>query len=380
MKERNNYGEYLKMKILYCITSASWGGAQLHVLELCADQLKRGNEVIFIVGNEGPLLDKVKKLKGLKIIFLPSLVREINPINDMKAIIELRKIIKKESPDIVHLHSSKAGVVGRIAAIGLRKRVKVIFTVHGWAFTDGVSSTLKKHLYRKIEKSVARFTDLFICVSNYDAKIGKRDGVLNNKSNVVVIHNGSPLPQQNAVNYSIHSPIRLVMIARFSHQKDQKTLINAVAKLPKSDYRLTFVGDGETLNTNKKIVSNLNLNKNIKFVGFKDDVSKELIENDVYILSTHYEGLPISIIEAMSYGLPILATDVGGNSEMVINNINGFLFSSEEQLVDKLKYIIKNKNLIKKWGQESFNIFTREYSLSNCLNKINDAYLENKIG
>lgn len=376
MKERNNYGEYLKMKILYCITSASWGGAQLHVLELCADQLKRGNEVIFIVGNEGPLLDKVKKLKGLKIIFLPSLVREINPINDMKAIIELRKIIKKESPDIIHLHSSKAGVVGRIAAIGLRKRVKVIFTVHGWAFTDGVSSTLKKHLYRKIEKSVARFTDLFICVSNYDAKIGKRDGVLNNKSNVVVIHNGSPLPQQNAVNYSIHSPIRLVMIARFSHQKDQKTLINAVAKLPKSDYRLTFVGDGETLNTNKKIVSNLNLNKNIKFVGFKDDVSKELIENDVYILSTHYEGLPISIIEAMSYGLPILATDVGGNSEMVINNINGFLFSSEEQLVDKLKYIIKNKNLIKKWGQESFNIFTREYSLSNCLNKINDAYLE----
>lgn len=376
MKERNNYGEYLKMKILYCITSASWGGAQLHVLELCADQLKRGNEVIFIVGNEGSLLDKVKKLKGLKIIFLPSLVREINPINDMKAIIELRKIIKKESPDIIHLHSSKAGVVGRIAAIGLRKRVKVIFTVHGWAFTDGVSSTLKKHLYRKIEKSVARFTDLFICVSNYDAKIGKRDGVLNNKSNVVVIHNGSPLPQQNAVNYSIHSPIRLVMIARFSHQKDQKTLINAVAKLPKSDYRLTFVGDGETLNTNKKIVSNLNLNKNIKFVGFKDDVSKELIENDVYILSTHYEGLPISIIEAMSYGLPILATDVGGNSEMVINNINGFLFSSEEQLVDKLKYIIKNKNLIKKWGQESFNIFTREYSLSNCLNKINDAYLE----
>lgn len=376
MKERNNYGEYLKMKILYCITSASWGGAQLHVLELCADQLKRGNEVIFIVGNEGPLLDKVKKLKGLKIIFLPSLVREINPINDMKAIIELRKIIKKESPDIVHLHSSKAGVVGRIAAIGLRKRVKVIFTVHGWAFTDGVSSTLKKHLYRKIEKSVAQFTDLFICVSNYDAKIGKRDGVLNNKSNVVVIHNGSPLPQQNAVNYSIHSPIRLVMIARFSHQKDQKTLINAVAKLPKSDYRLTFVGDGETLNNNKKIVSNLNLNKNIKFVGFKDDVSKELIENDVYILSTHYEGLPISIIEAMSYGLPILATDVGGNSEMVINNINGFLFSSEEQLVDKLNYIIKNKNLIKKWGQESFNIFTREYSLSNCLNKINDAYLE----
>lgn len=376
MKGRSNRGEHPKMKILYCITSSSWGGAQLHVLELCADQLARGNEVTFIVGNKGPLLDKVKQLKGIKVILLPSLVREISPTNDIKAIVELRKIIKSESPDIVHLHSSKAGVIGRLSSIGLRKKIKVIFTVHGWAFTDGVSSRLKKSLYRIIEKSVRHFTDLFICVSYYDEKIGKRDKVLDSTSNVKVIHNGSTTPSEQSINYSVHMPLRLVMIARFSPQKDQETLINAVTKLPKDSYKLTFVGDGETLQTNKELVSKYGLNHNIKFAGFKDDISDELINNDVYILSTHYEGLPISIIEAMSYGLPILATNVGGNSEMLENNINGFLFTSKDELAEKLNYLINNPETVKKMGQESYRIFSDEYSLSQCLTKINNSYLE----
>ena len=376
MKGRSNRGEHPKMKILYCITSSSWGGAQLHVLELCADQLARGNEVTFIVGNKGPLLDKVKQLKGVKVILLPSLVREISPTNDIKAIVELRKIIKSESPDIVHLHSSKAGVIGRVSSIGLRKKIKVIFTVHGWAFTDGVSSRLKKSLYRIIEKSVRHFTDLFICVSYYDEKIGKRDKVLDSTSNVKVIHNGSTTPSEQSINYSVHMPLRLVMIARFSPQKDQETLINAVTKLPKDSYKLTFVGDGETLQTNKELVSKYGLNHNIKFAGFKDDISDELINNDVYILSTHYEGLPISIIEAMSYGLPILATNVGGNSEMLENNINGFLFTSKDELAEKLNYLINNPETVKKVGQESYRIFSDEYSLSQCLTKINNSYLE----
>lgn len=376
MKGRSNRGEHPKMKILYCITSSSWGGAQLHVLELCADQLARGNEVTFIVGNKGPLLDKVKQLKGVKVILLPSLVREISPTNDIKAIVELRKIIKSESPDIVHLHSSKAGVIGRLSSIGLRKKIKVIFTVHGWAFTDGVSSRLKKSLYRIIEKSVRHFTDLFICVSYYDEKIGKREKVLDSTSNVKVIHNGAVTPSEQSINYSVHTPLRLVMIARFSPQKDQETLINAVTNLPKNSYKLTFVGDGETLQTNKELASKYGLNHNIKFVGFKDDISNELINNDVYILSTHYEGLPISIIEAMSYGLPILATNVGGNSEMVKNNINGFLFTSKDELVDKLNYLINHPETVKKMGQQSYRIFSDEYSLSQCLTKISNSYLE----
>lgn len=215
------------MKIMYCITSSSWGGAQLHVLELCRDQINRGNQVTFVVGNKGPLLTKVKQVPGVKTIVLKSLHREISPINDLKAIVKLRHLIKKENPDILHLHSSKAGTLGRIAAIGLHSKTKVVFTVHGWAFTDGVPSGTKKNIYKVIEKLMTPLADLIICVSDFDKKIGMKYKVLNGKTKVVVIHNGSPKPTVNKVNHVAHKPLRLVMIARFSKQKDQESLIKA---------------------------------------------------------------------------------------------------------------------------------------------------------
>lgn len=360
------------MKILYCITSASWGGAQLNVLELCHDQINRGNEVVFVVGNNGRLLDLVKKISDVKVILLPELHREINLISDIKAVTKLRKIIKQENPDIVHLHSSKAGTIGRLAAIGLKS--KVVFTVHGWAFTDGISSSKKKKLYCLVEKMVAPLTDLFICVSKFDMQIGIRDGVLRSKnSNYVTIHNGSPVPEK-IKRSSPKYPIRLVMTARFSKQKNQETLIRAVSKIDKNKYILNLVGDGETLDYNKKLVQKLKLSTNVFFHGFANDVSQSLINNDVYILSTHYEGLPISIIEAMSYGLPIIATDVGGNSELVKDN--GILVKNEYELVKALKRLISDPDLIINFGDRSRQIFENEYTLKKCMESVNRQYLK----
>lgn len=360
------------MKIMYCITSSSWGGAQLHVLELCQDQINRGNEVTFVVGNKGPLLNKISKIAGVKVILLPQLVRKISPVNDIKAIINLRKIIKQENPDIVHLHSSKAGTLGRIASIGLNS--KVIFTVHGWAFTEGINSKLKKIIYKYIEKSISRFTDLFICVSAYDKKLGIEKGVLNSKTSVEVIHNGSPEPDKGKVNFSVHFPIRLVMIARFSPQKNQVDLIKAVKDLPKDKYQLTFVGDGSTLKSCKKLTESLGLNQNIKFLGFKDDVTEELIANDVYLLITHYEGLPISIIEAMSYGLPVIASDVGGNSELVINDQNGYLVDNVKEITNSITKLISNPDIVRNMGKASYDLYKHELTIGKNMDSVNEAY------
>ena len=357
---------------MYCITSSSWGGAQLHVLELCQNQMKRGNKVIFLVGNNGPLLEKVRRIKGVRVILLPSLVREISFVKDITAVIKLRKIIKRERPDIVHLHSSKAGTLGRIASIGLN--CKVIFTVHGWAFTEGVNSKIKKFIYRTIEKSVSRFTDLFICVSEYDRNLGMERGVLNPNSHVAVIHNGSVMPEKSKVNFSVHSPVRLVMTARFSAQKNQEGLIRAIKGLPKESYRLTFVGDGDTIQQCKSLVKRLKLNENIKFVGFKDDVSQYLISNDIYLLITHYEGLPISIIEAMSYGMPIIASDVGGNSELVENGENGYLVSSSDEIKKSILELMNNFSLIRKMGKKSYNIYKNNLTIQENMNSINSEY------
>lgn len=359
-------------KILYFITTSEWGGASRYVYNLCRFEKEKGNKVYLAVGSRGKLSDKVEEL-GIQVFIINSVKRNIDPINDLKSILRIRRLIKILKPDIIHLNSSKAGVIGRVACQGIRNRkTKVVYTVHGWAFTDGVPSRLKKSLFNYIEKKVSSFTDLFICVSNYDKFIGKRNRVLTPENNAVVIHNGAVAPQITAINYSSHFPISLVMIARFSKQKDQESLIRAVSTLPRDSYHLTFVGAGETLEHNKEIVSKLQLDMNIEFVGFKENVDKFLINNDVFILSTHYEGLPISIIEALSYGLPVIASNVGGNDELVENNVNGYLVNSIYEMNLAIRKLINNPSEVKRLGLNSQKKYMSEFTLNRCM-KLTDA-------
>lgn len=359
------------MKIMYCITSSSWGGAQLHVLELCQDQIRRGNKVYFVVGNSGLLLDRIKQIKGVCIYVLPSLHREISPLNDIRAVFQLRRLIKKIKPDILHLHSSKAGTIGRLSAVGLN--CKVVFTVHGWAFTDGNGGKYKRSLYRFIERRMEPLTNVYICVSKYDKKIGYRDKVLKETDNVFVINNGVPKHSLKKKE-EIKLPIKIIMVARFSPQKDQEMLIRALERTNKSKFQLSFVGDGETLEHNKKLVKRLRLEDNVKFYGFKQNVIKYLEKNDLYVLTTHYEGLPISIIEAMSCSLPIIASNVGGNSELVQDGFNGFLVSSTQSLENRLNTFLKNPKLLRKMGDNSFKSFNEKFELARCLEAVNNCY------
>ncbi len=360
------------MKIMYFITTSDWGGASKYVYELCKYEIERGNEVYFVTGSKGLLLEKVKELGNVKTFVINSVNRSIDPLNDLKSIFIIRRLVSQIKPDIIHLNSSKAGIIGRLACIG--KKTKVIFTVHGWSFTEGIGSNLKKFIYKTIEKSVSRFTDLFICVSEYDKRLGIEKKVLNNKTPVVVIYNGSSKPVDDQVNFSAHVPIRLVMVARFSPQKNQRALIEAVRGFPKDKYHLVFVGEGETMQSCKNLVKSLDLKDNIEFLGFKDDVTKELIENDVCLLITHYEGLPISIIEAMSYGLPIIASDVGGNRELVINNENGYLVNNAKDIQNSITKLINNPDLVKKMGETSYKLYKNKFTISKNTESVNKEY------
>lgn len=360
-------------KILYFITTSNWGGASQYVYDLCKYEMKKGNKVYLAVGSEGELSKKVEEL-GCKVYIVNSVKRNIDPINDVRSIFAIRKLVKKVEPDIVHLHSSKAGVIGRIACCNLNSHIKVIFTVHGWAFTDGIPSETKKRIYRMAEKVVSPLTTLFICVSYFDKRIGLRDKVLSKNSNVIVIHNGAPEPPKGFVAHSIHKPIRLVMTARFSNQKDQMSLIRAVKNLPTDQYQLSFVGDGPNLAECKRLADGLGLTSNIKFVGFQRNVRAFLEENDIYVLTSHYEGLPLSIIEAMSFRMPVIASDVGGNKELIKNKENGFLVHNVEELTKSLLFFINNPNEIKKMGEKSFSLYKNDYKLEDRLEEIDRAY------
>ncbi len=361
------------MKILYCITRSTWGGAQRNIWELIKNQVKLRNQVVLVVGDSGDLAEKVKNdLPQVKVIVLPSIQRSINPVKDIQAIYQLRKIIKQEKPNIVHLHSSKAGVIGRIAC--LHKKCKVIFTVHGWSFTDGVASKKKKTIYRLIERSMWFLTDKYICVSKYDYNIGIRDKVIKNPKKAVVVYNGIDYNKNNNLNNEIHSPLRFIMTARFSNQKDQISLIEAFRDVKNCE--LIFVGDGPTLARAKKLVLQNKLGNRINFVGFQKNVDKYLNESDVFVLSTHYEGLPISIIEAMSHAMPVVASNVGGNSELVVEGENGFLTHDVDSLREALMSFVKKPEIVKEMGRKSLQIYQSEFKLNKFLNNTQKIYID----
>lgn len=361
------------MKIVYVITSSNWGGAQQNVFQLLKAQVNN-NDVSLIIGSNGVLASRVKKeLPIVNVYILKDLVREISPIKDVKAFFKLRKLIKSISPDIVHLHSSKAGAIGRIACVHLG--TKVVYTVHGWPFTEGIGSSKKQIAYILIEKILEPFTDEYICVSKYDENLGKKFRIFKSKKcNYITIHNGVSLPIVNNKLNNRKLPIRMIMVARFSDQKDQIGLIKALSEISREKYVMTFIGDGPNLNKAKLYSKALNLDDNIHFVGFTDHVMNYLLNSDLFILFSHYEGLPYSIIEAMSVRMPVIASNVGGNHELVKNGENGFLVNDSNDVVKAINKFIKNKNLISIMGDKSYSIFKKEFQLDNQLCKVKVIY------
>lgn len=353
------------MKILYCITRSNWGGAQAHLFDLISNQKKIGNEIILIVGEDGELAQRVKALGNIKIITLKSLQRNINLAKDINCIFTLREIFKQANPDIIHLHSSKAGALGRLAARGIN--AKVIYTAHGWAFTEGVSDK-KRFVYIFIEKFLAKYTDWIICVSKYDYNLALKSRVIKKEKSSVIYNGSSRIKYNNKVG----KRIRIVMTARFDVPKRQDLLIQAVKELDKEKYELILVGEGKSLKSNKNLAHK---NSNVIFLGFRNDVLDILKESDIFVLISDYEGLPISIIEAMSASMAIVASNVGGIPELISNGSNGYLVSSNvREIQNTLELLINDVGLIRKLGQQSLIRYNESFSIEECLYKTNQLY------
>lgn len=368
------------MNILYVITLPDIGGAQTHLLDVILSMRNIHHKVHVVVGRYGWLTEQFEK-NSVTFTIVAELVREISLKRDWLAIKRLHDIIKAEQPDIVHCHSTKAGVIGRIAA--WMEGVPSIFTVHGWAFTEGVPF-VKRVTYSVIENFMLNITAKCFCVSEYDRSLAKK-WFLRDSDKIITIHNGISelLPENCAGNICRKSEniLRLIMVGRFSKQKDHLLLIKAVEDINKkySDrIHLILVGDGELLEEAKRYVLSNSLGKVISFLGKRTDVSNLLSQADVFCLISNYEGLPISIIEAMRAELPVIASDVGGNNELVRHGINGYLLprGDKEKISQAIESFLKNRDLIVKFGKNGQDRFKTDFTLSVMVQKIEQMYKE----
>lgn len=359
------------MKIVYIITKGTWGGAQSHVFSLIKDQVGRKNDVELIVGQSGRLVDDVKKnFPQVRVHQIETLTNNLHPNKILITIYKIRKILKQINPDIVHLHSTVAGTLGRIASIGLNTRV--IFTVHGSSFTPGVGR--KREIFAKmVERSLVPFTDKLIFVSKFDQKLWNTQiKKFAQKDKGIVIYNGVE-DSKNPIEKKKNDKIEICMAARFSPPKNQELLIDTINKNFFSDkIHITFLGEGELQKKCEKIAQR---KKSVfSFEGAVQNVSKYYENADIVMLISNFEGLPISLIEALPLSKPVIASNVGGIPE-IVDGSNGFCVeNTQKDIALKLEKMINNPELLKEMGKNSRTLYEKKFRIQKMLDKINNVY------
>lgn len=349
------------------------GGAQVHVLNLALKLKEDGHEVI-IIGSGDSEIPTLLKSEGIKYISIESLKVNIDPLNDLKTIFILHKLLTIIKPDVLAIHSSKAGILGRIVANFLN--IPVVFTAHSWSFS-GTSSVIKSKIYSILERIVTNKRNGIIAISNHDYDLGLKYKIASS-NNMKIIHNG--IPDNNLIaNPEVKKDIvKLTMIARFAEPKDHLSLIESLNEIKNENWELTFVGDGPLINNVKKTCHNLGLSNKINFIGEQQNVVPTLLESNVFILISKSEGLPISIIEAMRSGLPIIASDVGGVNELIRNQKEGYLIDKGNKLLlnKAITQLIMDPHLRKVLGDNSRKRYKQKFEFQNMYNKTISFYKE----
>ena len=358
------------MKILFIITRADTvGGAQVHVRDIGSYLVKQGHQVQVITGIKGPYNQNLSEWK-IPNIACESFEHKINPYKDGKTLAQLTQLIRDYEPDLVSTHSSKAGILGRIAC--KLTKTPCLFTAHGWAFTEGVPEP-KKTIYRSLELMATPLASRILCVSQHDREIGIAAGM--NPQNIFTIHNGRPdVSQELLANPSKNNPISLVMVARFDQQKDHETLLRAIE--PFSEVEVNLIGDGPKLETIQQLVKTLNIKDRVNFLGFCPDVAQYLSQGSIFTLISHWEGFPRTIVEAMRSRLPVIATDVGGVREAVVDDVTGFCVPPEnvKALQEKLNILITHPELREKMGQAGRKRYEQEFTFEKMFQETFKVY------
>ncbi|OGY47728.1 MAG: hypothetical protein A2840_01045 [Candidatus Buchananbacteria bacterium RIFCSPHIGHO2_01_FULL_47_11b] len=318
-------------KILLVVTQSDLGGAQRYVAILAHFFAQRGDDVsVAAGGNKNGKLLRQLDAAGIKTFHLSHLVRNINPLQDIRAIFELSALCKKLKPSVVHLNSSKAGVVGSIAAH--RAGVPtVLYTAHGFVFNEPLPAW-KKFLYIIAERYTAKFKTKIICVSQRDQQTAAENAIAPAEK-LIVIHNGVE-PAQLLTRQEARSKLGLPAdkfiigsIASFYPTKGIDHLIDAMAILKKQQIAclLALIGNGPQRSKIETKISRLELTDTVLLLGQHEEAEKLLLAFDIFVLPSVKEGLPFSLLDAMAAGVPVVATAVGGIGEVIQNGVNGFL-------------------------------------------------------
>jgi len=334
------------MKVLHIVEC--FGGGVYDFIRDLTDNMNE-YEITILYGDRGELRENFKDdfKKNIKFIKWENAQREISLSKDVKALFEVIKVLKKEKYDVIHLHSSKAGFLGRVAAKLVGQSKNVIYTTHGISFLRQDISNSKLKLFILLEKIGEVCGGQIIACSKSEAEFIKSKGIT-----CEYINNGIKIDENFIKQPKKDDITRIINVGRITEQKNPK-LFNEIAKKFVYNPKIKFiwVGEGE----DRKLLSA----QNIEITGWlsQEQVKKRLKEADIYLSTSKWEGLSLAALQAMNYELPLILSNCVGNIDLVEEEINGNIYKNVDEAIKKLKTIkIKQGIESSKILKEQFNI------------------------
>jgi glycosyltransferase involved in cell wall biosynthesis len=370
-----------QVKVMQIIARMNVGGPAVIVAELMRGLDKSAFEQILVTGycdeNESDYLDTVAT--DIKATRIAGLGRSVSLIADLKAFFGLVSLIRKYKPDVIHTHTAKAGVLGRLASLLAGRGAVRVHTFHGHLL-HGYFNFAITQIVILIEKFFAARTSVLIAIGSkvkddlIEAGIGRADKYR-------VFFPGLPAPKsyskvgaQQAIGISSEI-LYCTFVGRLTQIKRPDRLLDVAAECKKRGVDLSFLvaGEGELFESSKARGEREQLN--VTFFGWRNDIEQIFAASDLAILTSDNEGIPLTLIQAAQAGLPIVATDVGSISDIVISESNGYLTeTSAVAIADAIEKLVRDEQLRKMMGQAGKARATQYFSLERMVNDHSDLY------
>ncbi len=379
------------MKICHCITRMIVGGAQENTLLSAAGQLDRGHEVVLLTGGdtgrEGSLLEKTQIPSGCRIVVMPEIVREVSPLKDWKSYCRMRDFFRTEKFDVVHTHSSKAGITGRFAAASAGVPA-VVHTVHGLAFGN-FEKPHRNLLYKMLERAAAKRCDRIFAVAQSMTDQCVAAGIAPEEKFKVVYSGMDTEAFANAVPPpglreklglpDDGAPV-IAALARLSPQKGYEFIMPLAEKLLKKHAEAHFliIGDGAMRPELEARVKASGVEKNFHFAGLirPDEVPGYLALSDMLWHLSLHEGLPRSVVQSLACGKPAVGFALDGTPEVIFEGKSGFLATPEnpEKVLEATEKLIADPDLRRKMGNYGQQLVTERFAWRKMADTLLEEY------
>jgi glycosyltransferase involved in cell wall biosynthesis len=376
----------MKLKVAHVITMLELGGAQQNTLFTVGHLDRERFEPILAFGPGGMLDDEAQTL-GIPAFSIAGLIRPVRPFSDVRALIGLTRLFSREKPDIVHTHSSKAGILGRLAALLAGVPVRV-HTYHGFGFNERQAAPVR-WVYIAAEWLCGFLSDALIFVSNANLDTARKLG-LGRPDSYRLIRSGIELGRfppagldrgktKAAAGIGMHKPF-VLSVGNLKPQKNPEDFVKVARlvldKLPEA--RFLFVGDGELRVRCEALVLREKLHGKLLFPGWRRDVHELLASADVFVLTSLWEGLPRSLIEAMRCSVVPVCYDTDGVRDLVREGVNGYLArpGDAETLAGRVSELLADDALRRRMGEEAKSSIGPEFDIEGMVRAQEKLYDE----